>query len=98
MKAWIEMVSVTLVTGERRRGSSEPPARHVASRNCVTDSPVLMPVAPAVPASARYAIAGGCLKCPTKDIQACAESQYKHKRRPRSNCFAAIKSTEIEAP
>jgi hypothetical protein len=61
-------------------------------------SPVLMPVAPAVPASGRYASAGGCLKFPTKDIQACAESQYKHRRRPCSDCFAAIKSTEIEAP
>jgi hypothetical protein len=29
-------------TGERRRGSSEPPARRVAGRNCVKDSPVLM--------------------------------------------------------
>jgi hypothetical protein len=43
-------------TGERRRGSSEPAARRAAGRNCVTDSPVLMPVAPAVPASGRYAV------------------------------------------
>jgi hypothetical protein len=38
------------------------------------------------------------LRSGEKDIRAFADGQRKQRRRPRSDCFAAVKSAEITAP